>query len=213
MTEEMPLHPEDLMPGTSVTGKVTCLVLAGAMVDIGMGEDALLHLSQLGQSDFRNIGDVYNEGDEIESFVLKVDPQTNYVALTMVKPPALPWETIRNGETYRGTVERIENFGAFIDIGAERPGMVHVSEMADGYVQSPTDIVNVGDEVDVRVIKVDRRRRQIDLSMKTPMEEIQEILQPEEVPTAMEVAMRRAQRAARRQNRKKRRRNEYDDYE
>jgi ribosomal protein S1 len=117
----------------------------------------------------------------------------------MVKPPALPWSSIDVGATYRGTVIRIEKFGAFVDIGAERPGMVHVSEMADGYVGSPDDVVRVGDVIDVRVIKVNRKRRQIDLSMKddSPIEvELDD--DTEAVPTAMELALRRAQMGSRR---------------
>ena len=155
-----------------------------------------MHISQIGRSDFRNIEEVFNVGDTVEAYVLKVDG-ANRIALTMDKPPALPWSKIKKGETYKGTVTRIETYGAFIDIGAERPGMVHVSEMADGYVQSPEDVVQVGAEVDVRVLKLNKRNRQIDLSMKSPQEEIQQALEPEEdVPSAMELAFRRAQRQA-----------------
>lgn len=205
------LSLEKLQPGTSVSGTVTCLVLSGAMVDIGLEEDALLHVSQLKEEKnnrIRNVDEVLSEGDTLDAFVLKVDPRTDHVALTMVKPPALPWEVIRKGETYRGKVTRIEKFGAFIDIGAERPGMVHVSELAEGFVQSPEDVVSIGDEVDVRVLKVDRRKRQIDLSMKTSsVEALEEVMPDEEnIPTAMELALRRAQKRAdgRKPTRKKR---------
>jgi predicted RNA-binding protein with RPS1 domain len=98
---------------------------------------------------------------------------------------------------YRGTVERIEDFGIFVNFGAERPGMVHVSEMADGYVKSPSDVVSRGDDVEVRVLKVNRKKRQIDLSMKTAVEEIEDVLEPtDNIPTAMEIALRRAQQQA-----------------
>lgn len=219
MTEEMteaPLTIENLETGMHVQGKVTFLAVYGAMVDIGVERDALLHISQLGRNDFRNIEDVFNLGDEVEAFVLKVDNEDR-IALTTEKPPALPWSRIKKGETYPGTVTRIENYGAFIDIGAERDGMVHVSELTDGYVQSPEDVVKIGDEVEVRVIKLDRRKRQIDLSMKTPAAELEEILMPEEdLPTAMEIALRRAQEEAgvsRRRNKKKQRRDRRDRYD
>jgi small subunit ribosomal protein S1 len=93
---------------------------------------------------------------------------------------------------------------------------VHVSELTDGYVQSPNDVVKVGDEVEVRVIKLNRRNRQIDLSMKTPVEEIQQVMEPaEEVPSAMEMAFRRAekqsQRGDKRTNKKERRRDWDED--
>jgi len=199
MTDEVmqaPVALDELDTGTEVRGKVSYLGVYGAMVDIGLQRSALLHISQLGRSDFRNIEDVFSVGDEVEAYVLKVDDEDR-IALTMIKPPDLPWGNIRKGELYNGTVTRIESFGAFIDIGAERPGMVHVSEMADGYVQSPSDVVSVGDEVEVRVIKLNRRKRQIDLSMKSSVEEIEEILEPSEsIPTAMEIALRRAQKQA-----------------
>lgn len=191
-----PIKPEELGTGTQVNGKVTYLAPYGAIVTISPDVDALLHISQVGRSDFRNIEEVFSLGDSVEAYVLKVDG-ANRIALTMEKPPALPWSKIKKGETYPGTVTRIETYGAFIDIGAERPGMVHVSEMADGYVQSPNDVVTVDQEVEVRVIKLNKRNRQIDLSMKSPEEEIQQILEPEgEVPSAMEIAFRRAQRQA-----------------
>ena len=199
---EAPLTVENLEVGTEVTGTVQFLAAYGAMVDIGIDRPALLHISQVGRDDFRNIEEVYNTGDEISAYVLKIDKE-NRIALTLEKPPALPWNKIKKGTTYPGTVTRIENYGAFVDIGAERPGMVHVSEMADGYVKSPEDVVSVGQEVDVRVIKLTRRNRQIDLSMKTPEEDIQEVLEPDEyVPSAMEMAFRRAQEDARREERR-----------
>ena len=91
---------------------------------------------------------------------------------------------------------RVENFGVFVDFGAERPGMVHVSEMADGYVKSPSDIASVGQEVEVRVIKKSGRPRQIDLSMKMEAEESAFVEDEDEdeveVSTSMAQAFRRA---------------------
>lgn len=218
MTEETiaePLSLDTLKTGAAVSGEVAYLDVYGAMVDIGVGRNALLHISQIERSDFRSIDEVYSVGQTLDAYVLKVDKEDR-IALTMVKPPELPWNQIERGETYTGTVTRIENYGAFIDIGAERNGMVHVSEMADGYVQSPNDVVSVGEEVEVRVIKLNKRNRQIDLSMKTPVEEIQEMMTPEEdLPTAMEIALRRAQEQAdnerRRKNKKKDRRRNRDE--
>ena len=216
MTQEAtkaPLATADISTGTAVSGKVTYIGVYGAMIDIG-GQEALLHLSQLGRSDIRNIEDVIKVGDEVNAYVLKVDNEGR-VALTMEKPPELNWNRIQKGETYKGVVTRIEDYGAFVDIGAERPGMVHVSELADGYVQSPNDVVKVGDEVEVRVIKLNRRNRQIDLSMKTPMEEIEQVMNPvEDVPNAMEMAFRRAQKQSggrERNSKKKDRRRDWDE--
>jgi predicted RNA-binding protein with RPS1 domain len=96
-----------------------------------------------------------------------------------------------------GKVVRVERFGAFVDVGAERPGMVHVSEMATGYVNSPQEVVKIGDDVQVKVIKVNRKKKQIDLSMKALEEPVAPpAASPEEddgdPPTAMELALRRA---------------------
>jgi ribosomal protein S1 len=211
--ETSPVTIETLQPGTAVSGTVTKLVLSGAFVNVGLEKDALLHISQLGRTDFRNIEDVVKTGDSIDSFVLKVEG--DQVALTMAKPPAVAWSAIAVGETYRGTVIRIEKYGAFIDIGAERPGMVHVSEMADGYVQSPEEVVRVGDIIDVRVIKYNRKRRQIDLSMKEEVAPAIESFEvDEDMPTAFELALRKAQQGSKRAMSAKvearKQRNDYD---
>lgn len=215
MTQDTaPLATAEISTGMAVAGKVTYIGVYGAMIDIG-GQEALLHPSQLGRSDVRSIDDILKVGDEVNAYVFKVDNEGR-IALTMEKPPELTWNRIQKGEMYKGVVTRIEDYGAFVDIGAERPGMVHVSELTDGYVQSPNDVVKVGDEVEVRVIKLNRRNRQIDLSMKTPVEEIQQVMEPaEEVPSAMEMAFRRAekqsQRGDKRTNKKERRRDWDDD--
>jgi small subunit ribosomal protein S1 len=215
MTQDTaPLATAEISTGMAVSGKVTYIGVYGAMIDIG-GQEALLHPSQLGRSDVRSIDDILKVGDEVNAYVFKVDNEGR-IALTMEKPPELTWNRIQKGEMYKGVVTRIEDYGAFVDIGAERPGMVHVSELTDGYVQSPNDVVKVGDEVEVRVIKLNRRNRQIDLSMKTPVEEIQQVMEPaEEVPSAMEMAFRRAekqsQRGDKRTNKKERRRDWDED--
>mgnify|MGYP005839423869 CR=1 FL=1 len=208
-----PLTLDTLLPGTPVTGTVTRLILSGALVNIGLEKDALLHVSQLGKGTFRNVEDVLNQGQSLEGYVLKVEGDR--VALTMVKPPSLPWANVNVGEVYRGTVTRIEKFGAFVDIGAERPGMVHVSEMADGYVQSPEEVVRVGDVIEVRVIKFNRKKRQIDLSMReeTPEASVN-IVEEEDLPTAMALALQRARTQSRRDESRaanERRQQRYDD--
>ncbi|MFQ5922614.1 MAG: S1 RNA-binding domain-containing protein [Anaerolineales bacterium] len=92
-----------------------------------------------------------------------------------------------------GEVTRLEKFGAFVDIGAERDGLVHVSEMSDGYVRDPAEVVQVGNEVEVAVLEVDRGKKQIRLTMNlTPEELMDEDEDEEELPTAMEIALRQA---------------------
>ena len=98
----------------------------------------------------------------------------------------------------KGSVVRLEKFGAFIEIGAERPGLAHISELTHDYVRSPEDAVKVGEEVEAKVIDFNRRKKQIKLSLKAmqepPVEETyeDEDAEPQETLTAMEIAYRRA---------------------
>ena len=193
-TASAPDAPNQLQSGQEVSGTVKSLGLYGALVDIGAEQDALLHISQIGQPDILNIEKAYNVGDAVTAYVLKVNSD-GLVALTIVKPPDVPISTIRTGTAYTGEVIRIEQYGIFVDIGAERPGMVHVSEMADGYVKSPGDVVSIGDTVEVRVLKLNRKKQQIDLSMKSevPEEVIDDTEEEDEaIPTAMAEAFRKA---------------------
>lgn len=208
-------EPITLNTGDAVNGPVTRLVLSGAFVALGDGREGLLHVSQMGKVPLKNIEDLIKVGDTVEAYVLRVDGDR--VALTTQKPPTVSWDTIREGNVYRGTVVRIEKYGAFVDIGAERPGMVHVSEMGDGYVKSPDEAVRVGDVIEVRVLNYNRKRRQIDLTMKESSPAISAVADDDDsnLPTAFELAMREAQkgkarRGASRNDTNRRNRHDYD---
>ncbi|MEL6150459.1 MAG: S1 RNA-binding domain-containing protein, partial [Chloroflexota bacterium] len=191
----------DLNPGMEFQGRVKAIELYGAFVDIGVGKDALLHISQLGKPNIRNVEDVVKAGETITVYVMKVDVANERIALSLEKPPENPIGDLKVGDVVTGKVVRIENFGVFVDIGAERPGMVHVSELAMGFVKSPEDVVSLEQEVTTRVIKVNRKKRQIDLSIKALEEEqvradtaaaMEPEADDEPMPTAMELALRRA---------------------
>jgi small subunit ribosomal protein S1 len=212
--EEAPVAPvkvesiNDLKPKMKVTGTVKRLELYGAFIDIGVDANALIHISQLSDGHVNRVNDVLNVGDEVEVWVNKVDTERQQVMVTMVEPLAVEWGDLKRGQIFTGTVSRLENFGAFIDIGAEREGLVHISELSHDYVKSPQEVVNVGDEVQVQVLNFSKRKRRIDLSMKALMdkpeaeykpvqEDYAEITEDEEedfgeLPTAMEIALRRA---------------------
>lgn len=192
-----PQSIEELAPKMKLHGTVREVKLAGAYVDIGVGVQGRIHISRLTEEPIRNVKDMLSEGDDITVWVHRVNKRDRVVDLTRVEPLALDWGEIRAGQVYTGKVIRIESFGAFVDLGAERPGLVHVSELSSDYVGNTEDVVSVGDEVQVKVLKVDRRRRQIDLSMKAlEMEEITEEISGEdtieELPTAMALALKRA---------------------
>ncbi len=105
-------------------------------------------------------------GQSVDVWIKRVDPKKKRIDLTMIKPLDLEWREITKGMTVKGKVTRLEKFGAFVDIGAERPGLVHISEMTHGYVKTPGEVVKEGDEVEVQVLEVNRRKKQIKLSMK-----------------------------------------------
>src|SRR5512140_1361635 len=96
----------------------------------------------------------------------------------MIQPLAYEWSDLEPETIVKGKVVRLETYGAFVDIGAERPGMIHISELARGYVKAASDVVKEGDEVEAKIINVDRKKRQIRLSMKALQPEIVEEEKP-----------------------------------
>jgi len=219
-----PTTIEEITPKMQLQGTVKKIDLYGALVDIGIGRLGMLHISQLSEGHVKNVTDVLNEGDPVTVWVQEVDRKRGRVSLTMLKPPAVAWSDIAEGGVFTGTVVRVEKFGAFIDIGAERPGLVHVSELAKGYVGNPSEVVSVGDEIQAKVIGVNRRKKQIDLSVRA-LEETAKAIQIEQeeteaLPTAMELALRQAMedsgmtmpdRSDRKRSKKSRRRDERED--
>lgn len=195
---EQPIRLEDLKPKMQLQGTVTKIELYGALVDIGIGQEGWLHISRLREEPVNRVSDVLSEGQQVTVWVHRVDPKTRRVDLTMIKPLPVSWGEIKRDQVYTGTVTRVEKFGVFVDIGAERPGLVHVSEMARGYVGDPADLVKVGDQVQVKVKDVDRRKKRIDLSMKDVEREEEAVAEAEEeaFPTAMEIALRAAMASA-----------------
>lgn len=199
-TDNRPLSIEDLEPKMRLEGTVTEIGLHGAIVDVGLSCEGLLHISQLaGDGEVDAVSQAVNVGDEVTVWVTDVQPENNRVSLTMIQPPDVTWTELEEGRIYTGRVTRIEQYGAFVDIGAERPGLLHVREMASGYVEHPTEMVSLGDDIEVRVLRIDRQRQRIDLTRQGLEEEVAaqpEQEEPEEeeltAQTAMEVAMERA---------------------
>lgn len=196
-----------LSVGMEVTGKVKRVSEYGAFVDIGVGRDGLLHISELSTSRVRKVEDMIKEGDEVKVWIKELDRDKNRISLTMIAPGTRTIRDLEVGELVTGTVQRLTNYGAFVDIGLERDAMLHVKEMGDGYVAKPEDVVKVGEEIEARISGVDARRGRIDLSLKglraaapaaethaaEPMVEHEdEFEEDEEQPTMMELAFRQA---------------------
>lgn len=214
----VPTSLSDLKPKMKLTGTVKRLELYGAFIDVGLDVNALVHISKLGKERVNRVSDVLNEGDEVTVWVEKVDAAAQQIMVTMVQPLAVDWADLKDGQVYNGRINRLENFGAFVDIGAEREGLVHISELSHDYVKHPSEVYNVGDEVQVQVLGFSKRKRRIDLSVKALLEQPEKVvetsyggsgkgrgrgrqeevyeefeMEEEEVmPTAMEIALRRA---------------------
>ncbi len=187
------LHLSDLKPKMPLQGKVTKIEMFGAFVDVGLEVPGLVHLSMLRREPVNRVEEVIQPGQQVQVWVHRVDPVARRLELTMLPPLLVEWKDLKPGLSLRGKVVKLERFGAFVDVGAERPGLVHVSEMSRDYVPDPSQVVKVGDEVDVVVLDADRKKRQIRLSMKaaemSPVAE-EEVEAPP--PTPMELALRRA---------------------
>ena len=153
------------------TGTVSKVSLAGALVDIGLEKPGVLHISRIQEEPVKNIEDVLKVGQEVTVWVRRLDKKTGLVELTMVEPLAMEWQEIKKGMTVKGTVTKLEKFAAFIEIGAERPAFVHVSEITHDFLREPGNVMKVGDEVEGMVLEVNRRRKQIKVSMKALIEE------------------------------------------
>jgi len=193
--EPPPLDWNDLQRGLKLTGKVVKVEDFGAFVTIGAPKDGLVPVGSMAKTRINKPSDVVKEGDEVTVWVTKASKKENRIGLSMVEPPALDWNDIRPGQIFTGKVARLERFGAFIDIGAEREGMVHVSEMGSGYIGQPSDIVKVGEEVEVRVLEVNAKKRQIKLTMKMDFEADLAEAQIDDTPsmTPMQMAFQAAQ--------------------
>ncbi|HEY6072223.1 MAG TPA: S1 RNA-binding domain-containing protein [Anaerolineales bacterium] len=156
-------------PKTKLSGKVIKTTLAGALVDVGQDIPGVIHISQIQKDPVNKVEDVLKEGQVVDVWVRRV--KKDRLELTMIEPLGLEWREILPDMVVKGKVVRLESYGAFVDIGAERPGLVHVSELTRGYVKTPNEVVKEGDEVEAKVLDVDRRKRQIRLSMKALMPE------------------------------------------
>jgi small subunit ribosomal protein S1 len=159
-------------PGTMIEGTVRNLTNYGAFIEIEEGIDGLLHISDMSWT--RKIGhpnEVLEKGQRVTCQVLNVDQDRKRIALGLKQLREDPWETdIPNryepGDVVKGKVTKLTNFGVFVELEPGLEGLLHISELADHKVDSPEEVVKVGDEIEVKILRVDRAERKIGLSRK-----------------------------------------------
>jgi small subunit ribosomal protein S1 len=155
-----------LSVGQQVTGNVKRIADFGAFVDIGVGRDGLIHISELSVRRVGKVTDVLAEGQEVTAWIKKLDRDRNRISLTLIDPNTKTIRDLNKDDLVQGTVTRILPYGAFVDIGIGRDALLHVREMGVGYVAKPEDVVKVGDSIEARIIELSRRRGRVDLSLK-----------------------------------------------
>jgi small subunit ribosomal protein S1 len=163
-----------LQPKDHLTGKVIKTTIAGAIVDIGQKIPGVIHISQLQKDSVNRVEEIIKVGQEVNVWVRRV--HEDRVELTMVEPLTLEWRELKPEMVVKGKVSRLEAYGAFVEIGAERPGLVHVSEISHDYVKNPSEVLKEGDEVEAKILDVDRRKKQIRLSIKAALPKPEEII-------------------------------------
>ncbi len=159
-------------PGTVVEGTVRNLTNYGAFVEIEEGIDGLLHVSDMSWTrKVSHPAEIVKKGDRIKCVVLEVDQEKQRIALGLKQMTEDPWlraipERYQPGLVVRGKVTKITNFGVFVELEPDLEGLLHISELADHKVDNPQDEVKVGDEIDVKILRVDTLERKIGLSKK-----------------------------------------------
>jgi small subunit ribosomal protein S1 len=164
---------DELQPGEIRTGHVISLADFGAFIDIG-GADGLVHMSEISWKRIAHPRDLLKVGQRVEVKVLGVDPSRKRISLSLRELEADPWESIlghyRDGQLIEGTITKLTRFGAFATlVGTEEydiEGLIHISELSDKRIEHPREVVQEGQELTLRVIKLDRDRRRIGLSLK-----------------------------------------------
>ena len=163
---------EKYPPGSVVKGKVRNIANYGAFVEIEEGIDGLLHVSDLSWT--KKVGhpsEILKKSDEVQAVVLSVDQEKQRIALGLKQMQEDPWVTVipqnyRPGMVVKGHVTKIANFGVFVELEPGLEGLLHISEISDQKIEKPEEALKVGQEVDVKILRVDSDERKIGLSLK-----------------------------------------------
>jgi small subunit ribosomal protein S1 len=160
---------DKLEPGQIIEGDISNIVDFGAFVDLE-GIDGLIHISELSWSHVNHPSEILSIGDKVRVKVLEIDRDRQRISLGLKQTQEDPWQTAlstyKEGDVVEGTVTKIVAFGAFVEIMSGVEGLVHISELSQQHVESPTEVVRPGDKVKVQVLEVDDSRRRLSLSVK-----------------------------------------------
>jgi ribosomal protein S1 len=160
---------EELKEGEVRRGRVTGISSFGAFVDMG-GADGLVHISEMSWGQVDRPEQVVAVGQELDVYVLRVDPESKKIALSLKRLQPEPWESIHEKLTVNdvvdATITKLTNFGAFARVEGSVEGLVHISELTDRVVQHPREVVREGDKVRLKVLRIEPERRRLGLSLK-----------------------------------------------
>ncbi|MCH2175851.1 MAG: 30S ribosomal protein S1 [Lentisphaeria bacterium] len=159
-------------PGTKITGKVRNMTSYGAFVEIEQDIDGMVHISDMSWTrKINNPAELLKKGDVVSAIVLEINPDQQRISLSMKDLSENPWDKISEfykiGDSVKGTVTKLTNFGAFVELENDIDGLIHISQLSDERVNKVKDIIAVGDQVEARVIKIDPVERRIGLTMKS----------------------------------------------
>jgi small subunit ribosomal protein S1 len=166
---------DNLQEGEVRKGTVSSLCDFGAFVDLG-GADGLVHLSELSWSRVNHPREILKVGQKVDVYVLGVDRDRKRIALSLKRLKPEPWTTVEErysiGQLVKATITKITDFGAFARLDEEIEGLVHISELSEERIGHPSDMVHEGQEIELRIIRIDPARQRMGLSLRRVNEEL-----------------------------------------
>ena len=174
--KQLAAHPwdsldKDLTVGDKVKGKVVLIADYGAFVEIGPGVEGLIHVSEMSWSPrLHSAQEFLKVGDEVEAQILTLDREARKMSLGLKQLTTNPWESIREkypvGSTQKATVRNVTNFGVFAELEDGVEGLVHISDLSWNKIKHPSELVNVGDTIDVQILDFDETNHKLSLGHK-----------------------------------------------
>jgi small subunit ribosomal protein S1 len=157
--------------GSRISGRVRNFTTYGAFIELEDGIDGMIHVSDMSWTrKINHPSEVLEKGQQVEAVVLEVDPDNKRISLGLKQASDDPWNTItaryKIGDVVKGKVSKVASFGAFVELEEGVDGLVHISQISDQHIEKVRDALDVGQEVEARVIKIDQTERRIGLSIK-----------------------------------------------